>query len=120
MVNLLVFLIISYGFSNIVVTSEIMSKFRKVFSYIPIFGGAVNCMMCFGFWVGVILSFIVVSPVQNILLSENGELFNKIINPVLTGFISSGFSWIVYVLDNFLFSKSSQEEQEENDGQVIL
>lgn len=84
-----------------------MSWFRLLVSRLPIFGGAVNCMMCFGFWVGVILSFILNSPVELLLDKSNGQTLNQIINPVLTGFISSGFSWMVYVLDNYLFSKSS-------------
>lgn len=86
--HFLAWVLIAYSFSNIVVVSKIALPIRnffilnknKGFNYI---GNLLSCMMCFGFWSGVILHLI------NFPLTDN--LF-------LDGLAGSGASWLLHGL----------------------
>jgi hypothetical protein len=56
--ELLVFILLSYGISNIIVFGSIFSGFRNYCDVVSpnFFGKLFSCMMCTPFWVGFILS----------------------------------------------------------------
>ena len=66
MIKLLIFILVTYGASNIMVYGSIFHKFR---SFVGVndrepgfFGKLFGCMMCLPFWWGVILSLLMYSP----------------------------------------------------------
>lgn len=77
MEELLFFLIAGYGLTNIVVKSDIAYRFRELFKKVNFLYDLFNCVTCFGFWVGVGLSF----------------FFNY--NFLLAGFAISGISTLL-------------------------
>ena len=100
MTQLILWMIIAYGLSNIVVYGSIFNRPRKVIndwaqSELPLnsFGkflkDMTSCMMCFGFHCGWFLSFLVYSPVYEILgLTPYASWF-------FDAFLSSGSVWII-------------------------
>jgi len=93
--GLLVFMLICYGASNIVVFSTIFEKPRDILEkYSPNFlGKLVSCMMCFPFWFGVLTSLVVYSP-SMVLLNVTSlplALF-------LDGCLTSGSVWLLHTI----------------------
>jgi hypothetical protein len=89
------FLLVCYGFTQIVV-------FGKIFDPIRPKAHMFHCPMCIGFWVGIIVNFL--------FYSVDIELFNNIIiGSFLTGCMSSGVSYaLCYVFgDNGINIKTS-------------
>jgi len=99
MTQLLLWIIIAYGLSNIVVYGSIFNTPRKFISEmaeipLPFIGSffefirdMTSCMMCFGFHCGWFLSLIVFSPVHEILgLTQTFSWF-------FDAFLSSGAVW---------------------------
>jgi MFS family permease len=59
MIKLMMWLFISYGFSNIVVYGSIFTKPRDwITKRSEWWGKLINCMMCFPFYVGVLMSLV--------------------------------------------------------------
>lgn len=57
MVNLLLFILVGVGITNLVVNASILDNLRDiVINQSEFFGKLITCMMCSGFWVGCILS----------------------------------------------------------------
>lgn len=76
--DLLIFILICYGATNIIVNGSIFWKVREwIESKNEFLGDLVNCVMCTGFWIGVIFSFSVD------------------INFFFAGCLSSGACWII-------------------------
>jgi len=85
MLELIYFILISYGLTQVLCYGSILDSIRPKKGKI---GELFKCPMCMGFWVGFILCG--VSPYT--------ELFNfgqHIINFILLGFLSSGTSYIL-------------------------
>jgi hypothetical protein len=58
-INFLLFLLSGVGITNLVVNASIFDKIRNfITAKSGFFGKLISCMMCSGFWVGLILSFI--------------------------------------------------------------
>lgn len=67
MMLLLSYIFVCYGISFIVTQSYIMKWFRKLFKKYKYLDYLVNCITCFGFWVGLIIALFI-SPTGFILL----------------------------------------------------
>jgi hypothetical protein len=85
-VDLLYFILIAFGITQVLVSGTIFNKIRPPKER---FGGFFHCAMCMGFWVGVFL------------WSINGltELFSfdyNYINFLLLGSLSSGSSYVLH------------------------
>ena len=101
MIQLVLWMIIAYGLSNIVVYGSIFNTPRNFISRMaetpfpltqPIFEfirDMTSCMMCFGFHCGWFLSLLVFSPVHEILgLTQNASWF-------FDAFLASGAVWAI-------------------------
>ena len=89
--DLVYFVLIAYGMTQIIVTGSIFDKIRPAKESFRGYGQLFHCALCMGFWVGVFL------------WSINGltELFNfeyNLINPLLLGSLSSGTSYLLYTI----------------------
>lgn len=93
--KLIAWLIIAYGLTNIVVFGKIFKSTRDwfqsktkyvVMNYIY---GMITCAMCFSFWAGIFLSFL--------LNSQSEELFVNTHNLYwfFDGLLSSGGVWLI-------------------------
>lgn len=114
MLNILIFILIGYSISNIIVFSSIFSKIRDFFTdKDPNFlGKLVTCMMCTPFWVGVIGSYLVFSPTLQCGMVYEGVdvlgLFTipqNVISIFLDGCLISGTTWLIHTLQEHLESK---------------
>ena len=76
LINFIIFLFAGYGFTNIVVNGDILEGLKSRIKNDSIIF-MLNCMMCAGFWVGLITA----------------PFFG--INPILGAFVISGFSSFV-------------------------
>jgi len=79
MIKLLIFILVAYGASNIMVYGSIFAKFRNLVGVNDenpgFFGKLFGCMMCLPFWWGVILSLFMFSPTEAFELNDLG-VFN--------------------------------------------
>ena len=111
MTNLLTFLLIAYGASNIMVFSSIFKKWRLFFGTDKdepsFFGKLFGCMMCLPFWWGIIISLLMYSPT----LAMNGDIsiviFGFEIQPqyvatFFDGCLASGGVWLIHTLQEKL------------------
>ena len=56
MLNFILFLLIGVGITNIVVNASILEPFRDfITKKSTLFGKLISCMLCTGFWVGILL-----------------------------------------------------------------
>jgi hypothetical protein len=57
LVNLLLFILVGVGITNLVVSASILDNLRDfVINKSDFFGKLVTCMMCSGFWIGCFIS----------------------------------------------------------------
>ena len=85
MLNLIYFILIAYGLTQIHCYGTILKFIRPTKGW---FGELFQCPMCMGFWVGMFLCG--VSPYTELFSFEQ-----SIINFMLLGFLSSGTSYIL-------------------------
>lgn len=91
--GLFYFIFVCYGFTMLIVQSRIMKPFREFFKEPnPMIYKLLNCMMCVGFWVGLIVSFTVNYSPDFIGLVErfSSHFFDA-------AFIS-GTVWLIYLI----------------------
>ena len=109
--DLLVFILIAYGASNIMVFGSIFAKWRNfwgVDSEEPnFFGKLFGCMMCLPFWWGVILSLTMYSPSFAMNGDEVHVLFgmvlpNGILSTFFDGCLASGAVWLLHTTQEYL------------------
>lgn len=107
--DILLFILIAYGFSNIVVYGSIFERLREFFKRInPSFlGDLFSCMMCFPTWVGFLLSIIFFSPTLSIGLGEI-NIFNQCIIPAeygsifFDGILASATTWFIHTTQEMM------------------
>lgn len=79
MIKLLIFILIAYGATNIMVYGSIFEKFRAFMGVgrekPGFFGKLFGCFMCLSFWWGVILSYMLYSPTMSVGLTHDMNLF---------------------------------------------
>lgn len=116
MVQLLIFILVAYGASNIMVYGSIFAKFRYrmgVDSENPkFFGKLFGCMMCLPFWWGVLLSLFFFSPtymaashaVESPLVTMGWVMGDEVnlIATFLDGCLASGAVWLVHTIQEKL------------------
>ena len=94
--DIIFFILSSYGLTQILVFSRLFEKIRPSHHFF-------HCPMCIGFWVGVLL----------MLLNPFTELFTfdySLINAFLLGCLSSGTSYLLAMLVNDFGLKINQRE----------
>ena len=102
MVALLIFILIAYGASNIMVFSSIFKKFRNFVGVNKenphFFGKLFGCMMCLPFWWGIILSLFMYSPTNQF------DIPIEYLNVFFDGCLASGSVWIIHTIQEKLES----------------
>ena len=106
MTSLLIFVIVAYGASNIMVFSSIFQKWRNFFGTDnenpSFFGKLFGCMMCLPFWWGVILSLLMFSPALSTGMSDltlfNFTIPKEVLATFFDGCLSSGAVWFVHTV----------------------
>jgi hypothetical protein len=93
--NLLLFILASYGLTQILCYGKIFDKWRPKYGK---WGELFSCSMCMGFWVGLFLGGI--DPFTQLF-----SLSTNLVDNVLLGFISSGTS---YLLDKMVSDEGIQ------------
>jgi len=83
--NLLIFILISYGLTQILCYGKIFDKIRPKTGF---FGELLSCSMCTGFWVGLFLWNI--QPLTNLYYFDNCMMTG-----FLLGCLSSGTSYLL-------------------------
>ena len=85
----------SFGLSNIIVYGKIFQTQRDyITSHSNFFGSLINCIMCFSFWSGIILSLIY-SPSNALLFNFNTSLPLIVLSSVIDGLYSSGSVYLI-------------------------
>jgi hypothetical protein len=97
--KLLLFILICYGTSNIMVFSSIFSKWRTFWLKVsPNFLGELfTCMICLPTWCGIILSLLIFSPTMT-FLGVSSIFFSAL----LDGIIASGAVWLIHTIQESL------------------
>jgi hypothetical protein len=93
--NLLTFILIAYGLTQVLCYGKILDSIRPKTGKL---GELFSCSMCTGFWVGVFLG--VIDPITGLFSLSTGFL-----DPFLLGFLSSGTS---YILDKVVSDEGIQ------------
>lgn len=93
--DLLFFILSSYGLTQILCYGKIFEKWRPIHGK---WGELFSCSMCMGFWVGLFLGGI--DPFTKLF-----SLSTNLVDSILLGFISSGTS---YLLDKIVSDEGIQ------------
>ena len=91
--ELIYFILASYGLTQIIIFGSIFNKVRPSRDWMHGFGKLFHCPMCMGFWVGVFLFGI----------NKWTELFTfeyTVANALIMGGLASGTSYLLSVLIN--------------------
>lgn len=112
--TLLIFILICYGLSNMIIYSKgpfsVFEKWRNITERInPSLGELFSCMMCLPFWVGLFISLIdmfilpgiSITPLNILIQVIPFNFFNIIIVIILDGVISSASTWILHNIEEF-------------------
>ena len=101
MAALFLWMMLAYGTANVVVYGSIFSGLRNFFKlygeseYLPFAGvsafisNMIQCVMCFGVWLGFFLGIFVYSPVHEILG------VNPYVSWFFDGLLASGAAWAI-------------------------
>ena len=91
--DLLYFILCSYGMTQIIIFGSIFNSMRPTKEWLSGFGKLFHCPMCMGFWVGIFLFGI----------NDLTELFSfdyNIANALILGCLSSGTTYFISTLVN--------------------
>ncbi len=101
--NTLLFILISYSFSNIVVYGSIFDGMREFLKKVsPNFWGTlVSCMVCFPTWVGFFMSLTFFSPTIHYGLNDLDvfglfEISKGVSSVFWAGVLASGTTWLIH------------------------
>ena len=96
--KLIIFCLVCFGMTNIITMSRLFKLVRDRFERLSKKAGIfIKCPMCVGFWVGLLWSLLEFGPVSRGLWNFKFEI-SFFINLFADACISSGISWILYVL----------------------
>jgi len=114
--NTLLFILISYGFSNIVVYGSIFDSFREFWKRVNpnFFGTLFSCMVCFPTWVGFFMSLTFFSPTLYYGLADFDvfglfEISKEVSSVFWDGVLASGTTWLIHTVQEMM-ERTSQEE----------
>lgn len=101
--NTILFILIAYGFSNIIVYGSIFKKLRDYLDKVsPKFWGKLfSCMMCFPTWVGFFLSIFFFSPTMYYGLADFG-FGNSVTSVFFDGILASGTTWLLHTFQEMM------------------
>ena len=101
--NTLLFILIAYGFSNIMVFGSIFKGFRDFLDKVsPNFWGKLfGCMMCFPTWAGFFLSLTFFSPTLHYGLMDLNvfglfSVSKEVSSVFFDGMLASGTTWLIH------------------------
>lgn len=122
MIKIILFSFLIYSISNIITQSKIFEKIRMIMGWIsPNFLGEMfECMMCMGFWVGVVTSIFM--PISYAYI----EYSSVFISHFFDGCIGSGAAWVIhaivnyYVLNNEIMEINISVSEENNQENHVL
>lgn len=107
--NTLLFILISYGFSNIIVYGSIFGGMRDFLNRInPSFLGTLfSCMVCFPTWVGFLLSLTFFSPTLHYGLADLNvfgffEITKEVSSVFWDGILASGVVWLIHTFQEMM------------------
>ena len=114
--NTLLFILIAYGFSNIVVYGSIFEGFREFWKRVSpnFFGTLFSCMVCFPTWAGFLLSLTFFSPTLHYGLQDLNvfgwfEISKEISSVFWDGILASGTTWLLHTGQEML-ERAFQDE----------
>lgn len=109
--NTILFILIAYGFSNIVVYGSIFEDLRNYLNKIsPKFWGKLfSCMLCFPTWVGFFLSLTFFSPTLNYGINDFWFIPKEITSIFFDGVLASGTTWLLHTLQEMM-ERAFQED----------
>lgn len=96
LVNFIVWSLATFGAANIVVYSTIFKPVRTSLARVKFFGKLVNCILCMGFWVGVMWGVTVWSPAEYFILKQQLPLQN-LFDILFNGSLGSCVCWLIYL-----------------------
>lgn len=96
--ELIVFSLLAYGISNIMIYGSIFDGWRRFWvRYVPFLGELFTCMICLPFWVGVFLSVFAFSVTKTYL-----NIPEDVFAWFLDGCLTSGIVWLIHTLQEKL------------------
>jgi len=102
--GILVFILVSYGISNIVVHGSIFNGFREFWNRVSpnFFGTLFSCMICFPTYVGFLLSTIFQTMgYDNLSPLTSQGVDNMFLSIFLDGCLASGTVFIVHIIEEW-------------------
>lgn len=116
--SLLLFTFSGFGLTTIITKGDIFQPLRDKLDNGSdelsknFFGLLISCPMCVGFWVGVVLSLFVYSPILTTFINEKSFIeysfltfLKKILCLLMDGGLISGISWIAHMKLNEIREK---------------
>ncbi len=114
--NTLLFILIAYGFSNIVVYGSIFEGFRSFWEKVnpSFFGALFTCMVCLPTWVGFFMSLTFFSPTLYYGLGDLNvfglfEISKEVTSVFWDGVLASGTTWLIHTSQEMLERAFSEE-----------
>ena len=102
--ELLLFILVSYGISNIIVFGSIFDGFRELMDDISpnFFGKLFSCMMCTPWWVGFFLSLgVQLSGYSQFSPFYGAGLENIYLSVFLDSCLISGTTWLIHSIQEY-------------------
>lgn len=121
MMDIILFLLFSFSFCYLVVTSYIVAPIRNYFLVrLPYIGKLLSCIQCFGFWSGFLFSllsyFDLISINQDNIRFSNIPLLSFFICGLLASLFSVLSNSVIFYLnsrDTYIIEKDKKEKQDE-------
>jgi hypothetical protein len=100
MSGIIYYLLGCYGLTTIIVQSKIMKPFREMFKdTVPFMYALLNCMMCTGFWVGILISTgFKYSIAYSIFSNGQTNIFELFAYSIFDGGFVSGIMYLMFLI----------------------
>lgn len=111
--EVLVFILLSYGISNIIVHGSIFNGFREFWKSVSpnFFGVLFSCMICTPFWVGFILSTTFqLMGYDNLSPLTHYGVDNIFLSVFLDGCFASGTVFLVHIVEEWFELNAPRED----------
>jgi len=115
-ISLIYFILICYGISTIIVQSKLFKPLRKFIKGKSIFlGTLIKCMMCTGFWVGLVVSLVIgFSPSEilytNYINPNTPNILSSFIFSIFDASFVSGIVYHIYIIELLIESKLPNDQ----------
>jgi len=109
-VPLMEFLLLCFGFTEVVTQSKVFKPLRTSEHLPRFFRDMLKCPMCLGFWSGIFFSIFMFGP----FIDQGYGIFFIGIFPIKYGFIASGWCWLMHCvcvgLNEKFYSKKKESD----------